>query len=80
MHDKPVVVLDPDGLYDHLRAQVDVLVEGGFVRPVAADAAVWVRTVDEAFAALDAGLAGRTPVAPPPTSREADEELLEADP
>jgi uncharacterized protein (TIGR00730 family) len=80
MHDKPVVVLDPDGLYDHLRAQVDVLVEGGFVRPVAAQAAAWVRTVDEAFAALDAGLAGRTPVLPPPTSREADEELLEADP
>jgi uncharacterized protein (TIGR00730 family) len=80
MHDKPVVVLDPDDVYAHLRAQVDALVEGGFVRPVAAAAAVWVRTVDEAFEALDVGLAGRGVAAPPRTGREADEELLEADP
>ena len=80
MHDKPVVVLDPDDVYAHLRAQVDALVEGGFVRPVAAAAAVWVRTVDEAFAELDAGLAARAAVTPPTTRREADEELLEADP
>ena len=32
MHAKPVVVLDPDGVFDPLRAQVDLLVEGGFVR------------------------------------------------
>jgi uncharacterized protein (TIGR00730 family) len=80
MHDKPVVVLDPDGVYDHLRAQVDELVDGGFVRASAADAAVWVRTVDEAFAALEAGLAGRGRRVLPFVGREADEELLEADP
>jgi uncharacterized protein (TIGR00730 family) len=78
MHAKPVVVLDPDGLYDPLRAQVDALVATGFVRLSAAAAAVWVRTVDEAFAVLESEL-GRPPAAPR-SGREADEELLESDP
>src|SRR3954469_1935711 len=33
MHDKPVVVLDPDGVFSHLRAQIDQLVSEGFARP-----------------------------------------------
>src|SRR3954470_11981696 len=33
MHDKPVVVLDPDGVFAHLRAQIDQLVSSGFARP-----------------------------------------------
>jgi len=78
MHDKPVVVLDPDGVYDHLRAQVDTLVDGGFVRPAAAAAALWVTTVDDAFAALDAELA--RPATRHGHGREDDEEFLEAQP
>ncbi|WP_239396604.1 TIGR00730 family Rossman fold protein, partial [Frankia sp. CiP3] len=41
MHAKPVVVLDPDGLFAHLRAQVDELVRRGFVRPAARNALGW---------------------------------------
>ncbi len=76
MHGKPVVVLDPDGLYDPLRAQVDVLVERGFVRDGARDAITWATTVAEAFDTLEAQLAdGR-----PPTVTAAPDEVLEAEP
>ncbi len=51
LHAKPVVVLDLDGLYAPLRAQVSLMVERGFVRQEAADALVWT---DSAAAALDA--------------------------
>ncbi|MDQ3664671.1 MAG: TIGR00730 family Rossman fold protein, partial [Actinomycetota bacterium] len=51
LHVKPVVVLDLDGLYAPLRAQVAVMVQRGFVRQSAADALVWT---DSAAAALDA--------------------------
>ncbi len=75
MHGKPVVVLDPDGLYDPLRAQVDLLVERGFVRDGARDAIAWVTTVAEAFDALEAELAD----ARPPTVTAAPDEVLEAE-
>jgi uncharacterized protein (TIGR00730 family) len=55
MHVKPVVVLDPDGLFVHLRAQVDEMVRLGFVRPPARDAVRWTATVEEAFDALERG-------------------------
>lgn len=69
LHDKPVVVLDPDGVFDPLRQQVDQLVSGGFVRTGARDAVSWADTVD---AALDSvlRLLGR-PAATPPTDAEA---------
>jgi hypothetical protein len=44
-------VLDFDGLYAPLRAQVALMVQRGFVRQEAADALVWT---DSAAAALDA--------------------------
>jgi len=50
-HAYPVVVLDPDGLYEHLRKQVDVLHERGFVRSEQLDIVRWTTTVE---AALDA--------------------------
>ncbi|HEY8301528.1 MAG TPA: TIGR00730 family Rossman fold protein [Jatrophihabitans sp.] len=50
MHDKPVVVLDPDGLFGPLWDWLEDLVKRGFVRQDAIDALVRVRTVDEAFA------------------------------
>ena len=72
MHGKPVVVLDPDGVYDPLRAQVDLLVDRGFVRPAARDAVAWVRDVPSAFDALES--ADTTP-----TLTAASTDLLEAD-
>lgn len=74
MHAKPVVALDPDGLFGPLREQVAVLVDQGFVRREAAGALTWATTVPAAFDALAAGLADATPMAP-----HADE-ALEAEP
>ncbi len=54
MHTKPVVVIDPDGIFAALRQQVEDLVEGGFMRPEAREACVFVRTVSAAFDAIDA--------------------------
>jgi len=79
MHRKPVVVLDPEGLLDGLQALVDKLVGQGFVRAEAASAAVWTASVDDALAALEAGLAAATGPAAPPGVPVA-EELLEAEP
>lgn len=56
MHAKPVVVLDPDGLFAHLRAQVDELVRRGFVRPAARNALGWANTVEAALDLLEAGV------------------------
>ena len=74
MHVKPVVVLDVDGLYAPLRAQVDLMLERGFVRPEAAQALVWASTVPEALDAVEAGLVRRV------RRRPAPEEALEAEP
>ncbi|MBN9621095.1 MAG: TIGR00730 family Rossman fold protein [Actinobacteria bacterium] len=52
MHDKPVVVLDPDGFYAPLWRFLDDLRGRGFVRAAALDGLARVSTVDEAFAAL----------------------------
>ena len=75
MHAKPVVVLDPDGVFEPLRAQVDLLVEGGFVREGAQAAVTWVRHPGEAFDAIDAALAA--PAEPVLTA--APDEVLEAE-
>ncbi len=75
MHAKPVVVLDPDGIFEPLRAQVDLLVEGGFVRAGAQAAVTWVRDASEAFDAIDAALAA--PAEPMLTA--APDEVLEAE-
>jgi uncharacterized protein (TIGR00730 family) len=71
MHAKPVVVLDHDGVFDPLRDQIRLLVERGFLRPAAAEALVWTATVDQAFRAIDAGMAHAR------AARPTDEELLE---
>ena len=74
LHDKPVVVLDPDGLFAPLRAQLELLVDRGFVRAPAAAAVTWAQDVAEA---LDA--CARRP-APVRASRiEHAEEQLEAE-
>ena len=71
MHDKPLVVLDPDGIFAPLREQVDLLVGKGFARTTVHDAIVWATSVDEAFDAFD----HVSPVRPP-----SGEEVLEAEP
>ena len=49
MHDKPVVLLDPDGHYDGLLAWLDGLRDGGYVAQVALDRLLTVRDVDAAL-------------------------------
>ena len=71
MHDKPVVVLDPDGIFAPLREQVNLLVRKGFARPSVWDALVWTSEVGAAFDALEQV----RPVLPPTS-----EEVLEAEP
>jgi uncharacterized protein (TIGR00730 family) len=77
LHDKPVVVLDPTGVYAALRDLVDKLLVQGFVRPGAERLAVWTSTVHEALDAVESGL-GRARGAPP--AAEVSEELLESEP
>jgi uncharacterized protein (TIGR00730 family) len=71
LHEKPLVVLDPDGVFAPLRAQVERLVDGGFARSSVHDAIAWATDVGEAFDLLD-----RHPSMPPPTPGE----VLEAEP
>ena len=58
MHDRPVVVLDPDGHFDPLWRYLEGLCETGFVRRSGLDALVRTATVDAAFAALTSSPAG----------------------
>jgi uncharacterized protein (TIGR00730 family) len=74
LHAKPVVVLDVDGLYAPLRAQIDLMVDRGFVRTSATAALTWTSSVQEALDAVEQGLREATPRQP------AVEEVLEAEP
>ena len=58
MHDKPVIVLDPDGFYEPLWSWLHDLVDRGFVRQAALDALYRVTSIDEAFAVIDADFVG----------------------
>ncbi|MBO3750846.1 TIGR00730 family Rossman fold protein [Streptosporangiaceae bacterium NEAU-GS5] len=49
MHAKPLVVLDPWGLYAALRELVQTMYDQGFTRPDVFDAISWATTVEEAF-------------------------------
>jgi uncharacterized protein (TIGR00730 family) len=72
MHDKPIVVLDPDGVLAPVRELVAGLVESGFARPVVHDAIAWTTSVADAMAAVEA----RRGATATPTA----EEQLEAEP
>ena len=63
MHAKPVVILDPQGVYAPLRTLVDQLVDTGFVRPAARDLLVWTNTVGEALDAVELPVVEVAPVA-----------------
>jgi uncharacterized protein (TIGR00730 family) len=56
LHSKPVVVLDPDGLYDPLREQVRRMQELGLVRDSAVEVLGWTTAVDEALDLIEAEL------------------------
>jgi uncharacterized protein (TIGR00730 family) len=77
MHAKPIVVLDPDGVFAPLRAQVDALVEAGFVRAPARGAVHWASTAAEALDLIDQAL--RNPSAARAVVPAADD-LLEYEP
>ncbi|MFB4270129.1 TIGR00730 family Rossman fold protein [Nonomuraea sp. GTA35] len=53
IHDRPLVLLDPWGLYGPLRKLVEGMYDEGFTRPDVFDAISWTSTVDEAFGALE---------------------------
>ncbi len=63
LHAKPVVVLDPHGLFALLRAQLDELVAQGFVRTDARDAVVWTDSVEEALDLVERGVPQPEPLA-----------------
>lgn len=71
LHDKPLVILDPYGLYDPLRDLMTHLLDEGFNRPKVFDAVGWTRSVEEAFDHLE-----RRPVRIEPTP----EDYAEAEP
>jgi uncharacterized protein (TIGR00730 family) len=71
MHDLPLVVLDPDGVFAMMRAQVDDLVLRGFARPAVRDAIHWATEVGEAFDLLEVQQVRIVPTAG---------EVLESDP
>ncbi|MET8336657.1 TIGR00730 family Rossman fold protein [Streptosporangium canum] len=53
LHDKPLVLLDPWGVYAPLRTLVEGMHEQGFTRPDVFDAISWTTTVEEAFRHLE---------------------------
>ena len=55
MHEKPLVILDPYGLYEPLRELMTHLVERNFARPKVFDAVGWTASVPEAFDLLVKG-------------------------
>lgn len=53
LHDKPLVILDPYGLYDGLRDLIVHMLDQGFARPKVFDAIGWTGSVAEAFDLLE---------------------------
>lgn len=72
LHAKPVVGLDPDGVYDGLRAQVEHLLRLDLARPAAVEQLAWARTAPEALELVEWGLGD------PARRRPAVEEVAEA--
>jgi uncharacterized protein (TIGR00730 family) len=71
MHEKPIAILDPNGVYEPLRDLMKHLLDEGFARPRIFDAIGWTSSVADAFDHLE-----RTPVRLEPTA----EDYLEAEP
>jgi uncharacterized protein (TIGR00730 family) len=71
MHEKPIAILDPHGLYEPLRDLMKHLLDEGFARPRIFDAIGWTSSVTEAFDHLE-----RSPVRMQPTA----EDYIESEP
>ncbi|MCO6006557.1 TIGR00730 family Rossman fold protein [Actinoallomurus purpureus] len=71
LHEKPIAILDPHGLYEPLRDLMNHLLDEGFARPRIFDAVGWTTTVAEAFDHLE-----RSPVRMQPTA----EDYIESEP
>lgn len=63
LHERPLVVLDPWGLYDPLRDLVTGMYEQGFTRPNVFDGISWAVTVEEAFDLLEKPASAMHPTA-----------------
>lgn len=53
LHQKPVALVNADGYYDHLVAQLDRFRQDGFLRPFHYDLLIVARDLDELFYKLD---------------------------
>ncbi|GAA2889277.1 hypothetical protein GCM10020220_094340 [Nonomuraea rubra] len=72
IHDRPLVLLDPWGLYGPLKKLVEGMYDEGFTRPDVFDAISWASTVDEAFAALESRAQPVRPASPSSARPPAD--------
>ena len=52
-HNKPIVVLDPDGVYDSLRTALGDLTEKKFLKPGRQDRVRWCNRIDESLQHLE---------------------------
>jgi len=77
MHSKPVVVVDPEGVFAPLRAQIDALVVAGFVRPAAREVVRWAGTAAAALDLVEAALEAHPPA---PAVVPTTEDLMESEP
>jgi uncharacterized protein (TIGR00730 family) len=64
LHRKPVVVLDPHGVFAPLRALAEGLRDQGFVRAGALEAVTWVTSPPEALEVIERQAAGRAQLTP----------------
>ncbi|MFI6296280.1 TIGR00730 family Rossman fold protein [Nonomuraea sp. NPDC050790] len=53
IHDRPLVILDPWGLYDPLRQLIENMYDQGFTRANVFDAIAWTATVEDAMAHVE---------------------------
>ncbi|HEV2374937.1 MAG TPA: TIGR00730 family Rossman fold protein [Streptosporangiaceae bacterium] len=58
-HVKPLIIIDPNNLYQALRTQVEILQEQRLITATASDYPIWVATVGEALKQLESALAAR---------------------
>lgn len=63
VHDRPLVILDPWGLYAPLRELIDNMYEAGFTRANVYDGIAWTTTLDDAVAHLESATPHLTPSA-----------------
>jgi uncharacterized protein (TIGR00730 family) len=63
LHDRPLVILDPWGLYTPLRQLVENMYDAGFTRPNVFDAIAWTTTIEEALSQLESATPALRPTA-----------------